>query len=275
MFRINQNITSINARRHLGITEVDARKTMERLSSGLRIVRAADDAAGLFVSEQMRAQIAGLKQANRNIQQAIALFQTADGGMEQLNSMMARLKELAVAAADSTFNTSNRAAIAKEVDALLTEIDRITQSTVFNGITLLTGPKFTFQVGDTAGNISRITISIGPVGTASIVPGVTSQDWVSQTSAALVIASLELGIASLSSVRTEVGAAQNRMERALANVQMQIENHSNSESIIRDADFAMETAALTRAQILVQAGTSVLNQANLLPQNAITLLQQF
>lgn len=274
MFRINQNIMSINARRHLGNTELDARHTMERLSTGLRIVRAADDAAGLFVSEEMRAQIAGMKQANRNIQQAIALFQTADGGMEHLNSMLVRMKELAIQAADSTYNDTDRNAIEKEVDQILTEYDRIVNSTTFNGITLLNGTRFTFQVGDTSGSVSRINLTIGPVGSASIYPGLSSAHWGSQASAILAIASLELSIASVTSVRTEVGAAQNRMERALLNIQTQIENTSNAESIIRDADFAAETAALTRAQILVQAGTSVLNQANLLPQNALTLLQQ-
>lgn len=275
MFRINQNVMSINSRRHLGITETGGRRTMERLASGLRIVRAADDAAGLFVSEQMRAQIAGMKQANRNIQQAIALFQTADGGMEHLNAMLVRLKELAIQSADSTYNNSNRTAIVKEVDQILQEYDRIVNSTTFNGMTLLNGTQFTFQVGDTGGSESRINLRIGPVGTASIAPGVTSVQWGSQSGAIGVLASLELAIASLSAVRTEVGAAQNRMERALLNIQTQIENTTNAESVIRDADFAAETSALTRAQILIQAGTSVLNQANLLPQNALTLLQQF
>jgi len=185
------------------------------------------------------------------------------------------LKELAIQSADSTYNDSNRAAIAKEVDQILAEYDRIVNSTTFNGMTLLNGTRFTFQVGDTGGSVSRITLTIGPVGGASIFPGLTSAQFGSQSAAIQAIASIELAIASLSSVRTEVGAAQNRMERALLNIQTQIENTTNAESVIRDADFAAETAALTRAQILIQAGTSVLNQANLLPQNALTLLQQF
>jgi flagellin len=277
MFRINQNVLSINARRHLGITSRDAGNTMERLSSGLRIRRAADDAAGLFVSEHMRAKIAGLKQANQNIQQAISLFQTAEGGMEQLGAMLIRLKELAVEAADGSFSDTNRGAIAREADALILEMARIADSTTYNGMTLLSGTNgtgFTFQVGDESGSSSRIGLVFGPVLTGALIPGVVSNDWAGQGSAIVVINSIEVAIASLAAVRTQVGAAQNRLERALLNVQQSIENHTNSESIIRDADFAAETAALTRAQILIQAGTSVLSQANLLPQNAISLLQR-
>jgi flagellin len=273
VFRINQNITSINARRHLGMSDASTRQAIERLASGLRINRAAEDAAGLFVSEQMRAQIAGLRQANLNVQNAINLLQTAESGMEQIGNMLARLKELAIASADGSFNNTNRLAIQKEVDQILQEMDRIARSTTFNGMTLLEGPAFTFQVGDTGTSISRINILIGPVTTGVILPGVGSAAWGNQESAILVIASIEQGIASVAAERTGVGATQNRLERALMNLQVQIENTSHSESVIRDADFAAETAALTRAQILVQAGTAVLTQANLLPQNALTLLQ--
>ncbi|MBT3269232.1 flagellin FliC [Candidatus Poribacteria bacterium] len=273
MFRINHNMTAMNARRHLGAADIDTRRSTERLSSGLRINRAADDAAGLFVSEQMRAKIKGLEQANRNVQSAISLFQTAEGGMEQIASMLIRLKELAIASADGTFTDVSRGGVQLEVAALLEEIDRISTTTTFNGQSLLEGTVFTFQVGDEGSADNRINITIGPVTTGVILEGVSSVDFANQVSAIQVITSIELGVVSLASVRTQVGAAQNRLERTVSNIQVQLENTQNAESVIRDADFASEVASLTRALILVQSGTSVLQQANLLPQNALSLLQ--
>ena len=273
MFRINHNMTAMNARRHLGAADIDTRRSTERLSSGLRINRAADDAAGLFVSEQMRAKIKGLEQANRNVQSAISLFQTAEGGMEQIASMLIRLKELAISSADGTYTDVSRSGVQLEVAALLEEIDRISTTTTFNGQSLLEGTVFTFQVGDQGSADNRINITIGPVTTGVILEGVASADFANQVSAIQVITSIELGVVSLASVRTQVGAAQNRLERTVSNIQVQLENTQNAESVIRDADFASEVASLTRALILVQSGTSVLQQANLLPQNALPLLQ--
>ena len=275
MFRINHNVMSINARRMLARSDREVGRAVERLSSGLRINRAADDAAGLFVSESMRAQIQGLQQAGRNVSNAITLLQTAEGGMEQVANMLIRLKELAIASADGTYKAADRAAIQREADALLQELDRIAQSTTFNGMSLLEGTQFTFQVHDTGSNLSQIGISIGPVTTGVILPGVVSSNWGFQTTAIAVIDSIEQGIVSVASVRTQIGAAQNRLERTLLNLQTIVENTTRALSVIRDADFAAETAALTRALILVQAGTSVLNQANLLPQNALSLVQVF
>ena len=273
MFRINHNIASLMAQRHLAMTDRETSRAVERLSSGLRIVRAADDAAGLFVSEQMRAQIAGLQQADRNVQNAISLLQTAEGGMEQISSMLIRLQALAIESADSTYPDSARVAIQREVDVILQEFDRIADSTSFNGISLMQGARFTFQVGETGQTFSRFGVTIGPVTTGVILPGVSSVHFGNQASAIGVVASLVFGIASVAAVRTQVGAAQNRLERTLSAIRTQIENVQNAESVIRDADFAAETAALTRALILVQAGTSVLSQVNLLPQNALPLMQ--
>ncbi len=273
MFRINHNVTATSARRHLGASDLSTRRSVERLSSGLRINRAADDAAGLFVSEQMRAKIKGLEQANRNVQSAISLFQTAEGGMDQIASMLVRLKELAIASADGTFTDVSRGGVQLEAAALIAEIDRISTTTTFNGQTLLEGTSFTFQVGDEGAADNRINITIGPVTAGVILEGVSSTDFGGQLSAIQVVTSIELGVVSLASVRTQVGAAQNRLERTVSNIQVQIENTQNAESIIRDADFASEVASLTRALILVQSGTSVLQQANLLPQNALSLLQ--
>ncbi|MEO2002780.1 MAG: flagellin [Candidatus Poribacteria bacterium] len=273
MFRINHNVTALTARRHLGATDLDSRRAVERLSSGLRINRAADDPAGLFVSEQMRAKIKGLEQANRNVQTAISLFQTAEGGMDQIAGMLVRLKELAIASADGTFTDISRAGVQLEAAALLEEIDRISSTTTFNGQTLLEGTNFTFQVGDAGSADNRISITLGPVTTGVILEGVSSTDFGGQLSAIQVITSIELGVVSLASVRTQVGAAQNRLERTVSNIQVQMENTQNAESVIRDADFAAEVSAMTRALILVQSGTAMLQQANLLPQNALSLLQ--
>ncbi|MDA1190545.1 MAG: flagellin [Candidatus Poribacteria bacterium] len=273
MFRINHNISSLTGQRHLSKSDRMVGEAVERLSSGLRINRAADDAAGLFISEQMRAQIAGMNMAMRNVQNAVSLLQTAEGGMDQMGEMLMRLKELGVQAADGTYTDTNRGAMQLEASALLLEISRISQAVSFNGLSLLQGNSFTFQVGDTSGSTSRFNVRLGPVTLGSILPGVTSVDWGNQVSAIQVLNSIEFGINSVAAVRTEVGAAQNRLERAFLNLQVQVENTTSAESVIRDADFAAETAALTRALILVQSGTSVLGQANLLPQNALSLIQ--
>jgi flagellin len=299
MFRINTNLASINARRQLFKTTGDTTRALERLSSGLRINRAADDAAGLTASEGMRSQIVGARQSNRNISQAITLLQTADSGYEQIGNMLLRLKELATQAADGSLNATNRSAIFEEATALYGEISRIANATTFNGISLIAsnggaqgggGTDFTFYVGDGTGGSSgvanqKLSFSVGGVsivGLTTIIIGSAGVFSVAISAsaflegldtAATAIANLESAISALSVVRSKLGAFQNRLERSQLNVQAMLENTSNAESIIRDADFAVETSALTRAQILVQAGSSVLQQANILPQNALLLLQ--
>jgi len=289
MFRINTNIMSINGQRNLFRSSRDATSAMERLASGLRIVHAADDAAGLTMSEGMRAQLAGARQSNRNISQAISMLQTADGGFEQIGNMLIRLKELAVQAADSTVNAANRSAIQQEVTQLLVEIDRTAQSTTYNGMTLISAGStanasipLSFYVGDGSLTYSQIIfftmkgvasgltngISIGGL---LFTVGVGS--YASLTEAANVVNNMDAAVRELASLRTSVGAVVNRLQRAQANIQIMAENTANAESVIRDADFAQETAALTRAQILVQAGTSILQQSNQLPMNALMLLQ--
>jgi flagellin len=289
MFRINTNIASINASRRLFQSSNDVARAMMRLSSGLRINRAADDAAGLTASEGMRSQLVAARQANRNISQAITLLQTADSGYEQVANMLLRLKELATQAADGSLNQTNRSAINQEADALISEIARISTTTIFNSMTLVNSSgttAFTFYVGDGTGGSTGVgnqklnfAISGISVGGASIWIGGTSVAIESTSflngveSAASVIVNIESAISSLATARSKLGAFQNRLERTQTNIQAMIENTANAESIIRDADFAEETSALTRAQILVQAGTSVLQQANILPQNALLLLQ--
>jgi flagellin len=290
MFRVNTNVMSINGQRNLFRTQQALTSTMGRLSSGLRIVHAGDDPAGLSMSEGMRSQIAGARQANRNISQAISMLQTADGGYEQIGDMLTRLKELAVQAADSTLNNANRSAIQLEVTQLLLEMERIAQSTTYNAMTLINAGStptasvvLSFYVGDgslggptfeiigfSLRGISAATNGISVAGTLFTIGAVS---FGTLNEAAAVVDNVNAAINAVSSLRTSLGAVVNRLERAQANIQTMLENTQNAESIIRDADFAAETAALTRAQILVQAGTSILQQANNLPQNALLLLQ--
>lgn len=290
MYRINTNILSINGQRNLFRTQQALSSTMGRLASGLRIVHAGDDPAGLSMSEGMRSQIAGATQANRNISQAISMLQTADGGYEQVGNMLIRLKELAVQAADSTLNATNRSAISLEVVQLLNEIERIAQSTTYNAMTLINAGGsatasivLSFYVGDGAlgaptyeiigFSMRGIVASLNGISVAGTFVTIGVASFTSLTEAANVVDNVNSAIVAVASLRTSLGAVVNRLERAQANIQTMIENTRNAESIIRDADFAAETASLTRAQILVQAGTSILQQANNLPQNALMLLQ--
>lgn len=288
MYRVNTNVLAINGQRNLFINSNALATSMQRLSSGLRINRSADDAAGLTMSEAMRGQIAAAQQSNRNMSQAISMLQTADGGYDQIGQMLIRLKELATQAADSTLNPTNRSAISLEVAQLLSEIERISQSTTYNGLTLIntTGTDasitLSFYVGD--GSLNSATnqiIFFGISGVNANVSGITiaasnltiaASLFLSNTAAAVLVDSTQTAINNLAFLRTKLGAVVNRLERAQANIQVMTENTQNAESIVRNADFASETAALTRAQILVQAGTSILQQANIQPQNALLLL---
>lgn len=283
MFRINTNVTALTAWRHLNTSGVDTRRAVEHLASGLRINRAADDSAGMFVSEQMRAQIAAFKAANRNVAQAVSLLQVMEGGIEQMTGILTRLKELAIQAADGTYAPVQREkGIQIEADQLVQEMDRIVQGIKFNGISLFVPPptNITFQVGEFT--FDKINFGIITL-TSSVLLGNFS-GWFNTTNAACMayvqmptivdtfLTQIQSAIDFVVSVRARIGAVQNRLERTGTNINIQIENTTNAESVIRDADFAAETSALVRAQILVQAGTSVLNQANLLPQNALNLL---
>jgi len=297
MFRVNTNVQSINSQRNLFISSNALSTTMTRLSSGLRIVRAADDAAGLTASETMRGQIAAAQEANRNLSRAISMLQTADSGYEQIGNMLIRLKELATQAADSTLNATNRSAISLEAAQLMQEIDRIAEATTYNGMTLINtvgvdaSIPLSFYVGDgSLGSVANQVIYFGIAGVDSnatsgitiavwtgtvfgaMSVGVTAGNFLNIAQAGSAVDRFQAAINALASLRTNLGAVVNRLERAQANIQVMIENTRNSESIIRDADFAAETAALSRAQILVQAGTSILQQANVLPQNALLLL---
>lgn len=267
--RINQNIMAFNAYRNLSGTQNQLGKSLEKLSSGYRINRAADDAAGLVKSEGLRAEITGTKQAVRNAQDGVSLVQTAEGALNEVHSILQRMRELAVGAANTA--TSDGTAEQAEITELLDEVDAIGTRTEFAGSQVFDGAARTFQVGANNSDVLSITfdaLSSGAVGASGT--SIASVDVSSDASAA--IATLDTAIASVSSQRSELGANQNRLEHTISNLQVTSENLSASESRIRDTDMAAEMVNFTRNQILQQAGTSMLAQANQVPQSVLSLL---
>jgi len=263
--RINNNVEAFNAHRQLVGTADKAGKSMERLSSGFRINRAADDAAGLAISEKLRGQIRGLAQSQRNAQDAVSLVQTAEGSLNEVHSMLQRVRELAVQFQNGTLSTSDKAAITAEAAQLQSEIERIGKSADFNGIKLLDGSQSTvsFQVGANDGDtISVTTESLGSkIGTINVA---ASSD---------AISAIDAAITKVSTLRGEFGAVQNRLEHTLNNLATYQENLMASESRIRDVDMASEMVEFSKNQILQQAGTSMLAQANQAPQAVLSLLR--
>ena len=260
--RINNNIEAFNAHRQLTATSNNVQKSMERLSSGSRINRAADDAAGLAISEKLRGQIRGLSQAQRNAQDAVSLVQTAEGSLSEVHSMLQRVRELAVQYNAGTLSTSDQAAISAEAVQLVDEIKRIGSAAEFNGIKLLnSGSTITFQVGanDTDSKIGVTTATL--------------TDMVSSLGAASTISAIDKAITDVSTLRGTFGAVQNRLEHTLGNLATYQENLMASESRIRDVDMAAEMVQFSKNQILQQAGTSMLAQANQAPQGVLSLLR--
>jgi flagellin len=261
--RINNNVEAFNAHRQLVGTSSNAAKSMERLSSGYRINRAADDAAGLAISEKLRGQIRGLAQAQRNAQDGVSLVQTAEGSLNEVHSMLQRVRELAVQYQNGTLSTSDKAAITAEATQLASEIERIGSSADFNGIKLLNASTtVSFQVGANDNDTISVT-------TASLGGQVSSID-VSQTDA---ISAIDAAISNVSTLRSTFGAVQNRLEHTLNNLATYQENLTASESRIRDVDMASEMVEFSKDQILQQAGTSMLAQANQAPQAVLSLLR--
>jgi flagellin len=263
--RIQHNVEALNAHRQLQSTSDKLSKAMERLSSGYRINRAADDAAGLAISEKMRGQISGLAQAQRNLQDAVSMVQTAEGTLQEVHSMLQRVRELAVQYKNGTLSAGNQAALQSEVNQLASEIERLGVSADFNGIKLLNSTQLiTFQVGANDGeSIGVTTISLG----ATLSSAVFNLGGVAD------ISEIDVAIDAISAQRAVFGAVQNRFEHSLANISIYQENLVAAESRIRDVDMAAETVEMTKNQILSQAGTSMLAQANQLPQNVLTLLR--
>jgi flagellin len=266
--RIQNNVEAFNAHRNLTGVSDRVTRSMERLSSGYRINRAADDAAGLAISEKMRAQIRGLAQNQRNIADGVSLVQTAEGALQTVHGMLQRVRELAVQFKNGSLSAGNQSAIQSEVAQLASEIERIGDTTKFNGIELLKSntAQVTFQVGANDGEVISITmISLGnKVGTSyyGLTPNGASD-----------IANIDAAIDNVSAQRAALGAVQNRLEYSAQNVGIYQENLVAAESRIRDVDMAEETVTLTKNQILAQAGTAMLSQANQAGQNVLGLLR--
>jgi flagellin len=271
--RIQNNVEAFNAHRQLVGTSDKLSKAMERLSSGYRINRAADDSAGLAISEKLRAQIGGLQQSQRNVQDAVSLVQTAEGAMQEVHSMLQRVRDLAIQFNNGTLSASDKAAITAEVTQLSSEISRISTQTKFNGNTLLAGGTMTFQIGADDGQTLTVALAnlFGSGSTYAVDPAYFN--FSSQVTAGVLLASLDTAIAGVASARSSYGSVQNRLEHTLANLSSYEENLTASESRIRDVDMASEMVNLTKLQILQQAGTSMLAQANTAPQSVLTLLR--
>jgi flagellin len=263
--RIQNNIEAFNTHRQLTATSSQASKSMEKLSSGYRINRAADDAAGLGISEKMRGQIGGLSQAQRNAQDGISLVQTAEGALTEVHSMLQRIRDLKVQSLNDTLATEDKDAIAAEVNQLGTEIGKIGSDTAFNGTKLLNAAStLNFQVGANDGE--TILVSFADL---SAAVGTAFSDMATAS-----LSDVDDAIDAVTSLRSGFGAVQNRLEHALAVTGVYQENLTSAESRIRDVDMAEEMVELTKYQILQQAGTAMLAQANQAPQSVLSLLQQ-
>jgi flagellin len=268
--RIQNNIEAFNAHRQLVGSADKMAKSMERLSSGFRINRAADDSAGLAISEKLRAQIGGLQQAQRNAQDAVSLVQTAEGAMSEVHAMLGRVRDLAVQFNNGTLSASDKAAITAEVAQLCAEISRIGSQTKFNGISLLTGgASITFQVGADDGQ--TLTVAARNLFGAGVSYDIDSA--ILSFSGTVALASIDSAIANVSTARSSFGSVQNRLDHTLNNLSSYEENLQSSESRIRDVDMASEMVQFTKYQILQQAGTSMLAQANAAPQSVLSLLR--
>jgi flagellin len=267
--RIQNNVEAFNAHRNLSWTESKLGTSMERLSSGYRINRAADDAAGLAISERLRGQINGLEQAQRNVQDAVSLVQTAEGSLTEVHAMLQRVRELAVQYKNGSLSSADRVAIQSEVNQLQSEIERIGVSSEFNGIKLLNAAAtVSFQVGAEDGE--TITVSTISLGSAS---GVNVSYFTLSSVSNTDIAEIDTALDNVSATRAAFGAVQNRLEYTLHNAAIYQENLTASESRIRDVDMAAEMVNFTKLQILQNAGTSMLAQANQSSQGVLSLLR--
>lgn len=271
---VNNNIASINAQRNLGVSSSQLEGSVARLSSGLRITRAADDAAGLGISETLRAQIRSINQAVRNSNDGISLLQIADGGAEGIGNILGRLRELAAQSASGILGAGERSFLDQEFVALRSEIDRISAVTEFNGVKLLSGTdndNLSIQIGFRSSGNDTLALALNDLDTGTLNMGTVN---VSTSENALsALSNIDNAISAVATARANVGSLQNRLDAAVGNLQVASENITAAESRIRDADIAFETAKFVRNQILVQAGTSILAQANTLPQQALALLQ--
>lgn len=274
--RINTNVASLNAQRNLRGTRLGMQQSLEKLSSGQRINRAGDDAAGLAISENLKAQIRGLGQAERNAEDGISLVQIAEGALGEISNILIRLRELSVQAASDTIGGTERKFLNVEFEQLTSEIDRIANSTEFNRVPLLngTGAVFDIQIGTRNDPISdRLTFDASSADVNVAALGLNLASVADKISAQNSLSSIDQAIVSVSGIRADFGALQNRLQSTINNIATSIENLSAANSRVRDTDIASETANLTKQNILMQAGTSVLAQANSSTKSALSLIQ--
>lgn len=271
--RVQHNIMSMNAYRNYNNNSSALSKNLEKLSSGYRINRAGDDAAGLAISEKMRAQITGLDTAQKNAQDGISLVQTAEGALTEVHDMLNRMVELATQAANGTYDATDRGELQKEVDSLIEEINRIANNTNFNGTKLFDGnATLQFQIGDTAAETLSLTIATATA-TGIGVNSLATSGITTVTKANAAIDTIKDAINTVSGIRGSLGAVQNRLEHTINNLSVTEENIQNAESAIRDTDVADEMMAYTKNNILVQSAQAMLAQANQVPQGVLQLLQ--
>jgi flagellin len=269
--RITNNVASLNAQRQINRSNAGLGRALERLSSGFRINRAGDDAAGLAISEKLRANVRALGQASRNASDGISMIQTAEGGMDEVNNMLVRMKELAEQSANGTLSDDERGFLSSEYKALFDEITRIADATKFNETNLLDGSlSVNIQIGISDGTTDTLNVAISDVDAAALSLTSTIS---SVGNAQSALTSVTSAIQTVAGRRSELGALQNRLESIVNNIDTTVENLTAAESRIRDTDIAAETANLTKYSILVQAGVSILAQANQSPTVALSLLQ--
>ena len=283
--RINHNINAMITQNALSSTGSQLGKSLEKLSTGLRINRASDDAAGLSVSEQLRTQVRGLGRAKSNAQDGIALLQIAEGAANEISDVLQRMRELSIQAANDTLTSTDRAYLDQEFTALTDEITRISDSTKYNGQTLIAGGSASFGGAGSASSVlhigagavagtDNITITMDGIsaGSLGLSGGASTVGISTQASALLAVSSIDTAITSVNNMRSDVGAYVNRLEHAINNLSNQEFNTQDAESRIRDVDFATESTQFTKAQILSQSATSMLSQANAVPQGALGLI---
>ncbi|AJD92142.1 flagellin domain-containing protein [Jeotgalibacillus malaysiensis] len=269
---INHNIAALNTHRQFGAANLDQSKSMEKLSSGLRINRAGDDAAGLSISEKMRGQIRGLEQASRNAQDGISLIQTAEGALNETHSILQRMRELAVQASNDTNVTDDRTAISNELTQLRSEITRIADETEFNTQKLISASgTYEFQVGANSGQVIALSITTMSADALGLTAGAITVT--TRTNANAAITNINDALKSVSEMRSKFGAVQNRLEHTINNLNTGAENLTAAESRVRDVDMAKEMMEQTKNSILSQAAQAMLAQANQQPQGVLQLLR--
>jgi flagellin len=273
---IQSNVSALRAQNALGQSQLGLQKSLERLSTGYRINSASDDAAGLAISDNLRADIRSLGQAVRNANDGMSVVSTAEGAMNEVSNILVRMRELSVQGASDSVGATERGYLDQEFGQLKSEIDRIVNTTEYNGQKLLDGTisatGLDFQIGSKNNADSRLTVTVGDVGASSLGLGTTASGVSTKTKAQATMSTIDTAITSLSTQRAKLGAYANRLQSTINNLNVSVENLTAANSRIRDVDVASETASFARSQVLMQAGVSMLAQANSAPMSALRLL---